>query len=326
MNLPKPTDITAATSNRYAAVWTRLFAAAQHRHKELQGIAIAARVVDDLIESKPSIKPNTFRQYKAAVLHILSSLAKRPSVADRIPSTILSAIGQLEATSSDGCMRKSDRTSARKAKQLPLSDFEAIEREIRKKAHLSVLAQPTLSAMTVLRLTGARPCELLSIEAHSPATGTIDVTIRNAKTTNGRGLGITRSFQLRDATEEEVAIVCGWPSTLDELVTRFTVKSPITDISKYFSRAARRALEKRRKHPTLYSLRHQFAADAKAAGLPPEEIAALMGHASDATAMRHYGRRTSGQGGIKAYANPNSINNVRRKAKRFPSGNSPKAI
>ena len=63
MNLPKPTDITAATSNRYAVVWTRLFAAAQRRHKELQGIAIVVRIVDDLIESKPSIKPNTFGFY-----------------------------------------------------------------------------------------------------------------------------------------------------------------------------------------------------------------------------------------------------------------------
>ena len=264
-----------------------------------------------------------FRQYKAAVLHILTSLTKRPSVADRIPPTILSAIDQLEATSSDGCMRKSDRTSARKAKRLPRQDFEAIERDIRKKAHLSVLALPTLSAMTVLRLTGARPCELLSIEARSPAPGTIDVTIRNAKATNGRGLGEARSFQLRDVAEDEVAIVCGWPSTLDELVTRYAAKSPVADISKYFSRAARRALGKRRKYPTLYSLRHQFASDAKAAGLLPEEIAALMGHASDVTAIRHYGRRTSGQAGIKAYANPNSINKVRRKAKQFPSGNSP---
>ena len=45
---------------------------------------------------------------------------------------------------------------------------------------------------------------------------------------------------------------------------------------------------------TLYSARHQFAADAKAAGLSKAEIAALMGHRSIETAGEHYGRRSAG--------------------------------
>src|SRR3546814_3593759 len=45
--------------------------------------------------------------------------------------------------------------------------------------------------------------------------------------------------------------------------------------------------------PTLYSLRHQLLADAKRTLTQPE-VAAIAGHASDATAGQHYGRRRSG--------------------------------
>ena len=48
---------------------------------------------------------------------------------------------------------------------------------------------------------------------------------------------------------------------------------------------------------TLYSARHQFAANAKAAGLDQVEVAALMGHASPETAGEHYGKRRSGSKG-----------------------------
>lgn len=315
MSFPKPTSITAATCNRYATIWLRLMAQAQRRHPDVQGVAIVARTVDDLIESKPTISRSTFRQYKAASLHVLVSLTQQPHLVDRIPTAILSAIDRLAATSSEGCMRKSQRTSARKAKRLPSRDVEAIERNILERCHRSVLALPTLGVMTVLRLTGARPCELLNLTAQGPAPGILDVTIRNAKATNGRGLGEDRTIHLRGLSEAEVAIVRDWPKVMEALAASYAPEVVIAKIGKYFSRAARRALGRRSKYPSLYSFRHQLSSDAKAAGLPSEEIAALMGHASDVTAMRHYGRRISGQGGIKAHANPSSIGKVRRKAK-----------
>lgn len=325
MSFPKPTSITTATSNRYATIWLRLMAQTELRHPDVQGIAIVERTVDDLIESKPTISRSTFRQYKAAILHVLEFFTKWPSVADRMPPSVLSAIDRLAATSSDGCMRKSHRTSARKAKRLPSREVEAIERNILERRHHSGLAVSTLGAMTVLRLTGARPCELCDLTAHSPAPGILEVTIRNAKATNGRGLGEDRTLHLRDLSEAEVTIVRDWPKVLEALATRYPRAIAVTKIGKYFSRAARRALGRRSKYPSLYSFRHQLSADAKAAGLSLEEIAALMGHASDVTAAKHYGRRTSGQGGIKAHPNPSSVSKVRRKSKPFRARNSTEA-
>lgn len=319
MNFPKPVELSPETVKRYISVWTRRLTATELRHPELRGVAIVVRVVDDLIESKPTITHNTYNQYKAASLFMLNAVIKRRPADDPALPIILSVIDRLTTTSSDGCIRKSDQTSALKAKRLPSRDLEAIERDIRERAHRLDLALPTIFAMTILRLTGARPCELLRIKSHCCDPGTVDVTIQNAKASNGRGLGKERSFQLRELTEDEVAAFIDWPGTLKELATRYSTEMPFAGLSKCFSRAARRALGKRRKYPTLYSLRHQFAADAKAAGLTPEEIAALMGHASDVTAMRHYGRRISGQGGFKAHANQASVAKVRRKAKSFQS-------
>lgn len=47
--------------------------------------------------------------------------------------------------------------------------------------------------------------------------------------------------------------------------------------------------------PTLYSGRHQFSANMKAAGLRPAELGALMGHATEITSQVHYGKRKEGR-------------------------------
>lgn len=54
---------------------------------------------------------------------------------------------------------------------------------------------------------------------------------------------------------------------------------------------------KRKVRYTLYSSRHQFCANAKAAGASKEEIAALMGHRSIETAGEHYARKKVGRAG-----------------------------
>lgn len=69
----------------------------------------------------------------------------------------------------------------------------------------------------------------------------------------------------------------------------------------------------------LYSTRHQFAADMKASGLKPAEIAALMGHASDESATIHYARKRSGHARFPPRISPEEIASVRRKARMHPS-------
>lgn len=319
MNFPKPLELTQATINRYVDVWTRLLSQARDRHPQVKGVALVDCLVDDLIARKPTITPNTFRQYKAAISYVLRTFVKQ------VPTDRLApAINRLSSTSTAGCKRKSQRTSAKRAKRLQQADFDAINTHLREWPRRSVLTLPTMQAMMVLRLTGARPCELLHIAAQSIGEKAVEVTLRNAKATNGRALGEDRIIRFSGLTNAEANALLGWRDILEGLTPKYPTGTIIKKIEKYFSRAARRALGARAKYPTLYSLRHQFAADAKASGLAPNEVAALMGHASDVTAQKHYCRRTHGSGGIKARADQAAVNQVRRTAKPFRRGSAPR--
>ena len=68
-----------------------------------------------------------------------------------------------------------------------------------------------------------------------------------------------------------------------------------TEISRRLSTAVSKLWPTRKMKPTLYSGRHQFAANLKAAGYSRAEIAALMGHATDETAGQQYGRKKAGR-------------------------------
>src|SRR3546814_14238476 len=65
--------------------------------------------------------------------------------------------------------------------------------------------------------------------------------------------------------------------------------------------------------PTLHSLRHQLLADAKLTLTQPE-VAAIAGHASDATAGQHYGPPRSGVRAPAVAPSPRDVATVRRRA------------
>lgn len=66
----------------------------------------------------------------------------------------------------------------------------------------------------------------------------------------------------------------------------------------------------RKNRITLYSGRHQFSANAKKAGVPAIEIAAMMGHGSDETHVKSYGKRRVGKGGFTIQADPLDVERV----------------
>ena len=85
----------------------------------------------------------------------------------------------------------------------------------------------------------------------------------------------------------------------------------------YMKYATRRCFGKRGKYPSLYSLRHQFSADAKGSGFTKAEVAALLGHGSDATAGTHYARGVSGESAVRVAPVASQVLSVRAKAKTF---------
>lgn len=88
-------------------------------------------------------------------------------------------------------------------------------------------------------------------------------------------------------------------------------------LSDFLYRAVRKAFPRRRPHITLYSYRHQFAADKKRVW-GQAEVAALMGHASDRTAGMNYARAVSGRGSSAVKPLNTEVAQVRRTAKPRP--------
>ena len=134
--------------------------------------------------------------------------------------------------------------------------------------------------------TGLRPSEWETATLNRELDGRIVLTVQNAKHSHGRGHGPIRRLALED--DETIRWV--------EVHLR-TVRSAVQDggFALYYHRlrqslagAYRRAGI--RHGPSLYTGRHQFKINARAAGVSDRDLAYLMGHASTLTARSHYGR------------------------------------
>ncbi len=86
--------------------------------------------------------------------------------------------------------------------------------------------------------------------------------------------------------------------------------------------ACKQIWPRRKERYALYSCRHEFAAQARRV-YTLQEVAALMGHGSDATATQHYGRPTRAHRRLVAAApfplpepNPEEVARVRQLAHR----------
>ena len=188
------------------------------------------------------------------------------------------------------------RTSARKMKRVPDKDYRALHKYLTKEA-----AQGQKdAALTLLWLAtgiwmGLRPSEWRHA-VYAEHNDRRLFVVRNAKATNGRSHGRARTLVVDALTDEQIG-QARW------LADYLGAMSDI-EYERCYARcrncllAANKALwPKRKQRITLYSARHQYAANLKKAGATQAEVAAAMGHASTETATEHYGRRVSGRRG-----------------------------
>jgi hypothetical protein len=173
--------------------------------------------------------------------------------------------------------------------------------------------------MAANNIVGLRPIEWKSAYIDVVDGETLLVVV-NAKNTNGRAHGMLRHLNLSNVKETEINLIHRQLA----IVGRYNTND--TSWARYYSairltiyKMTRKALSSRRKYPTLYSTRHQFAANAKSVGLSKVEIAALMGHAVDVTAAEHYGRRKHGSGQLGVRPDANEVLRVRVNSKQDSS-------
>ena len=215
---------------------------------------------------------STWRQYRAALDVVLSEMG-----IDTGP--LRDAVGMTPEGSA--C----PRPRRRPVKCVGMTGAKALERACR---HLRARTREEVTAwIEAGTRTGLRPGEWAWATLDRPeSAGVAILTIRNAKHTNGRGHGVLRRLALlTPETEEWVRRHLALLRERQNEGMRF--EDHYQNTRRALSRAYRAA---GCRGPTLYSGRHQFKVNARAAGVSDWDLAYLMGHASTRTAQSHYGR------------------------------------
>lgn len=172
-----------------------------------------------------------------------------------------------------------------------------------------------------LSLLGARPCELSGAKFSWDGPGSsAQVTLKNAKGGNGRTHGPTRTLLLDDYAPSALYTL---KALFSELPAAIALAGGIDKLLRKIGSMIRQANGRVDGIPsgrslTLYSLRHQMAANLRRAAVPLEEVAALLGHATDETSTCHYAKLQRGDGrSVLPKAKQEEVARVRKVFKPF---------
>lgn len=267
------------------------------------------------ISYRGQLRPASWRQYRCSMITLLELVGDDPAWA---------AIKMLRQADSKLCMHgplAPRRTSSSKLRRLPLSDLNRLLAQLRSEPGRWSGATALLLQAGIV--TGLRPSEWPGARLVETREGPL-LRVRNAKHSNGRAHGPERRMSI--IVDEAALTVVEAMLEYVEAALDFTSWDTVYEgCRKTLYRTCRALWPRRTRYPTLYSSRHQFAADCKSSGLRPADLAALMGHASIDTAMTHYGRRQAGRGQIKVRPDPEDVRRVEAamQDKHLKAGNRP---
>lgn len=275
--------------------------------------------VESLMALRPTLAASSWRQYRAASLWGLLRYRTADSDADQ------EALDLLTDQGSTGLPRRSSRTSGGKAKSVPVDAQCAVLtmlEEIHGRGHAS--AQRLADFLVASLAVGLRPVEWAHSRLVRLQGEPTSLVVRNAKATNGRGCGAVRIIlvdELSDCTLGAVERVTQFMGS--DARTKGGLVRTTNRLRALLRRVRARAAAKLVGHAKqqcqklcLYSCRHQFVADAKKSGASQCCIAALAGHASGATAGKHYARKSQGAAPLIVRPAPESVAAVRELVER----------
>jgi hypothetical protein len=257
---------------------------------------------------------STWRRYKAAAIYYLVVHAGHAE----------DAIEALMEENSAGLKTRSHKTSGAKLKHFPASVLRKIlvcatKRAARNNMYSELLKDYFLSTL----LTGLRPSEWAgaSISLHLE-TGRQILIVENCKNSNGRANGPFREIFIDNLSDDEISRLRRLIDAHRNLTERELIRlgdgleSELRGIKKeLISRRPDGECAQEVRRITLYSARHQFAADAKSTFPDPVLVSALLGHNSTRTAFTHYGKRARGSRRVLVEPTPETVlavQNVRR--------------
>jgi len=271
------------------------------RYERATGVAVGEdpeAFVDWLDQQKTAWDADTWRQYKASARLWLEQTG------------FSEAAGLLAQMSSEGCKppvhrarARPRKTSASKSKTVSEAEEHLITGALRARKD-NYWTLRTLVFLQASIIAGLRPLEWAEtqwlaamVDDDGKWTGPF-LRVHHAKATNGRAHGEFRHLDLSELRPEAIAVLgtqLAWMRAPSGPKGGVTAEAYVEACRKCLYSVAKDLWPRRRTRPTLYSGRHQFAADLKAAGYSRAEVAALMGHGIGDTVHNHYGRRRSGR-------------------------------
>ncbi len=242
---------------------------------------------------------STWRQYRAALAWFFAR-AGMPELCTHVRSLDQSV-----------CLRRAKRTSAQKSKHLPLHKLTRLIETLGcgRGRYDRIVGLWVLANYYV----GLRPEEWWSAQLVESRR----LRVRNAKASQNRTFGTHRTLLLDSFTDDEMQVILEFL----EIVAQNHGETLYEACRKRLLKINRELWPRAKRHVTLYTGRHQFAADHKAARLSRIELAALMGHGSTLTAGRHYARPGAGRGHVRVRPSPEDVDRVR--ARNAPSSSAP---
>lgn len=287
---------------------------------------------DDEPRRTAYISKSTFRMYKASLRQNFSEAIENAKTALEVQN-LEEAMAVLNSASQIGYSKRGHFGSALKSNKFSERDFRTVMEALDDRIGTLMHANAVRAFLNANRLVGLRPVEWEHASVCAlPGSDRLVLQVKNAKTTNGRGNGETRTLLLDDLAPEEVDYLHEMVQLIEAVERGLylngrgqvtTVKKWMACLSETLRVVTRSIFPHRKSLPTFYSLRHQVAADAKKGGANRAEVAALMGHGSDATASTHYARRVSGNREQRVTASPENVKTVKAKAKSRVKEDSP---
>ncbi|MDA9491891.1 hypothetical protein [Bradyrhizobium sp. CCBAU 11361] len=282
-------------------------------------------LAQSLVARRPELAASSFRQNRAAITFMLNEVAlNQPALA---PETLAAIAILRDAESVERSDDGAPRTSAQKQKRLD-DDLHRICHAAL--ATTSPNAGTLVDLLTVGSLTGARLAEWPTAK-FGPSEDpdfTWQLTLTNGKQGNGRAHGETRTLRWEWLPDELAAQTKAWIFAAREAAANGCYETLISTLESLMRRVTKLLFPRRLRRPTLSSARHAATARWKMNYVVPARsmedkelglaiVAALLGHASDETATRHYARPREADGRFPVPTpDPTEVARVR---KRYPA-------
>lgn len=276
--------------------------------KNKKGDVVSALSLENTVEWAcnnwaEELSKSTWRFYRSALKYQMETRVGEKKLESKIFNTLLEKMMKADS----GTKKKKKNTSSTKLKNISIEKMAKLLIKLNNRSGKwgGVAANWFLSGI----YCGLRPAEWIGVKIGKGSAGSLVLKVENAKTTNGRSHGETRTIRLDHLSKDEKDVV------IEHLknIRKNDYTKMYNGCAKAIQSVSRDLWPNASRQPTLYTGRHQFAANSKASGSTIRELAALMGHGSDQTAGTHYGKKRYGSKGDKPIADADEVNKVKQK-------------